>query len=255
MIGLTAAAAGGVVGTTAHAGVRRTGFERAAGVAVVGGAPKVLCLLDGSWVLAGVAGDVRPTEGLAGAVIADVTTDGSGALAVGSGAREEATVWRSADGVRWVEVLRLAGTKSEFTAVGQGLVLGSVLTGEGVPRSTVAARRQAGSWATVPTRGLDGEQSVTALTASAGGWRAASVGASGTTLFRSGDGSIWAKDGKLADTVVKGLLPDRWVGNSLGGTTARASKAVAVSRDAIAIGAAGNRSYWLVDGRLVTAGI
>jgi hypothetical protein len=254
VIGMTAAAVG-VSGTAAHAATRGTGFTRAAGVAMIGGAPRALCLMGDDWVLAD-EDSIRPTKGLSGATVVDLAADGRGALAVGSrpaGDGSEAVVWQSADGTAWHEVLRLAGTDSEFTAVAGGLVLGSLLTLERAHAGAVSARRSRGSWRTTPVQGIG--HVVTALTSAAGGWTAAAIGTAGTTVYQSADGSAWTVSAKLSDAVVKDMQPGRWVGNGLAGTTAKASAPVGVPRDAVAVGVVGDRSYWLVDGRLIAARI
>lgn len=104
------------------------------------------------------------------------------------------------------------------------------------------------------------------------GWVAAAITQDGTTLYRSPDGSAWSTvdRGQLEDTAVQGILLEgnggiRWVANAIGGSAAitgtvgAGRQPVAVPENAHVVGAVWTRrgplSYWLVDGRLVTAGI
>jgi hypothetical protein len=255
-------------------------LTRAAGVAVVGLAPRALCLRGGRWVLAGEDGSVVDTQGLDGATVLDLAAGPAGVFAAGSqpaGAASEAAIWRSADGISWQEVMRLRGVNSEFTAVGTGpapaMALGSVLTEERAPKATIAARLESGSWSPVPVRGLEptAEQPITTLSGNESGWLASSVGSNGTVLFRSADGMAWgAHDGGIEDAAVQALLFEtgggvRWVGNALSGAATLAGRvggertSVPVPKEAHAVGAVwtthGAVSYWLVDGRLLAAAI
>jgi hypothetical protein len=256
-------------------------ISRSAGVAVLGQSAKALCLLGTSWVLVDEDGTTYPTTGLEGATVLDVAADDRGVLAVGSRPAPpdtEATIWRSADGVTWHEVMRLTGTNSEFTGVGFGpgtaMALGSELTEERAPARTIAARRWQRVWTEIPVTGLEqtAEQAITTLTGNRSGWIAAAVTQDGTTLYQSPDGSVWTTVGAgyLNDTAVQGVLLEsngavRWVANAIGGSAALTGtvgadrRPVSVRQDAHAVGAVWSRrgplSYWLVDGRLVTAGI
>ncbi|CAM3536359.1 hypothetical protein KIPE111705_13020 [Kibdelosporangium persicum] len=276
VLGIVAAAS--AAGTTATA---RPLFTRAAGVAVLGQSAKALCLLGTSWVLVDEDGTTYPTTGLEGADVIDVAADDRGVLAVGSRPAPpftEATIWQSADGVTWTEVMRLAGTNTEFTGVGFGpgtaMALGSALTEERAPARTVAARRWQRTWSQIPVTGLEqtAEHAITTLSGNRSGWVAAAITQEATTLYHSPDGSAWAAvaAGRLEDAAVQGILLDgngavRWVANAIGGSAAITGTVgggrgpVAVREDAHAVGAVWTRrgplSYWLVDGRLVTAGI
>ncbi|MCE7004770.1 hypothetical protein LWC34_18350 [Kibdelosporangium philippinense] len=265
------------IGTTAHA---QPTFTRSAGVAELGQSPKALCLLGSSWVLVDEDGTTYPTTGLEGATVLDVATDARGVLAVGSRPAPpftEATVWQSADGLTWHETMRLTGTNTEFTGVGFGpgtaMALGSGLTEERAPTRTIAARRTPQGWSEVPVTGLEqtAEHAITTLSGNRSGWIAAAVTQDGTTLYRSPDGSAWSTvdAGQLDDTAVQGILLEdnaiRWVANAIGGSAAitgtvgAGRRPVAVPENAQLVGAARSRrgplSYWLVDGRPVTAGI
>jgi hypothetical protein len=255
-------------------------LTRAAGVAVVALTPKALCLQGDRWVLVGEDGGIVSTTGLEGATVVDLSSGPLGVWAVGSqpaGPASEAVVWQSADGVAWREAMRLRGTNSEFTAVGTGpagaMALGSLLTEERAPKATVAAALTGGSWAEVPVRGLEpsAEKPLTTLSGNDSGWLAAAVGSSGTALFRSIDGLSWGPhEAGIEDAAVQALLFEatgsvRWVGNALSGTATLVGRVggerteVAVPKEAHAVGAVwttnGPVSYWLVDGRLVAAGI
>jgi hypothetical protein len=256
-------------------------LSRAAGVAVLGEAAKALCLSGTSWVLVDEDGTIYPTTGLEGATVLDVSADDRGVLAVGSRpapSGTEATIWRSADGVTWHEAMRMVGTNSEFTGVGFGpgtaMALGSALTEERAPARTIAARRWQRVWTEIQVTGLEptAEQAITTLSGNRDGWIAASITQDGSTLYRSTDGSSWSTVGSgfLEDAAVQGVLLEaaggvRWVANAIGGSAAITGKVgagrqpVPVREDAHAVGAVWTRrgalSYWLVDGRLVTAQI
>jgi hypothetical protein len=267
--------------TAAGTAAAQQTLTRAAGVAVLGQAAKVLCLAGTSWVLVDEDGTTYPTTGLEGANVLDVSADDRGVLAVGSRPappHTEATIWRSADGVTWHEAMRLAGTNSEFTGVGFGpgtaMALGSALTEERAPTRTIAARRWQRVWTEIPVTGLEqtAEQAITTVSGNRSGWVAAAITQDGTTLYQSPDGSAWntVGAGYLNDAAVQGVLLEsngavRWVANGIGGSAAITGtvgadrRPVSVREDAHAVGAVWSRrgplSYWLVDGRLVTAGI
>ncbi len=276
VLGVVAAAS--AIGTTATA---QPILTKAAGVAELGQSAKALCLLGTSWVLVDEDGTTHPTTGLEGANVLDVAADARGVLAVGSRPAPpftEATVWQSADGAAWHEVMRLTGTNTEFTGVGFGpgtaMALGSELTEERAPMRTIAARRLPSGWTEIPVTGLEqtAEHAITTLSGNRSGWVAAAITQDGTTLYRSPDGSAWSTvdRGQLEDTAVQGILLEgnggiRWVANAIGGSAAitgtvgAGRQPVAVPENAHVVGAVWTRrgplSYWLVDGRLVTAGI
>jgi hypothetical protein len=240
--------------------------DRTAGVFVApGGTPFLLAHQDGQWVLVDENGSVRITDGLAGADLVDVTGDGTTLVAVGAVSGDPtAAVWESGDGVAWREVRRLHGVRSEFTAVGPGLALGSVVKHERAPMVRIAARRTASGWTTVPVRGLEWTDglSATAVAPTATGWIAAAVDISGTVLHTSRDGVTWAARPRLDGVAVRGLAQVgdavRWVGNEmvdatpLTGVLDADRTRPAVPQDAKALGVAGTRSGWLAGGRLIT---
>lgn len=284
VIGVTGLVAVGsaVAPAPAHASTAPAadGLTRAAGIAIIGLTPTALCLQGDRWVLVTEDGSITPTTGLDGATVVDLAAGVAGVFAAGSlpaGEATEAAIWQSADGLAWREVMRLRGFNSEFTAVGTGpspaMALGSVLTEERAPKATVAARLIGGSWSVVPVRGLEptAEQPMTTLSGHESGWLAAAVGSNGTAVFRSADGVSWAApDPGIEDAAVQALLFEanggvRWVGNPLSGAAAVTGRlggertTVPVPKEAHAVGAVwttnGPVSYWLVDGRLVAAGI
>jgi hypothetical protein len=241
--------------------------DKTAGVFVApGGTPLLLAHQDGHWVLIDEGGSVRITDGLAGAELVDVTGDGTTLVAVGAVSGDPtAAVWESADGVTWREVRRLHGVRSEFTAVGPGLALGSVVKHERAPVVRIAARRTASGWNTVPVRGLEWTDGLaaTAVATTADGWIAAAVDVSGTVLHTSRDGVTWTARPRLDGVAVRGLaqVGDRthWVGNEMVDATPVTGvldadrTRPAVPQDAKALGVAGTRSGWLTGGRLITA--
>ncbi|XVS61091.1 hypothetical protein ACQPYE_22580 [Actinosynnema sp. CA-299493] len=241
--------------------------RKAAGVFLApDGTPLMLTEQDGRWVVADEGGSVRITTGLAGADLVDVTRDGSTCHAVGAlGGDPIATIWESADGVTWREARRLHGVRSEFTAVGGGLAFGSVLKHERASVVRIAARRTASGWNTVPVRGLEWTDglSATAVAATPDGWVVAAVDISGTVLHTSRDGVTWTTRPRLDGVAVRGLTSVagrvHWVGNELVDATPLTGvldadrTSPAVPRDAKALGVAGTRSGWLTAGRLITA--
>jgi hypothetical protein len=248
---------------------------RAAGVAVLDGRPKALCRVDSRWVLVGLDGVTAATTGLEGANIVDMSGGRNGVLAAGSrraGEITEAAVWQSADGRDWREVVRLTGINSEYTAVGfdsrSAMALGSTLTIEGAPKSTIAARRSAFRWTTVPVTGLEttDQQAIVMVSGTPSGWLTAAVTQDGTTFAQSADGFAWTALGDVAEVAVQGVRVAsngaiRWMGNAISGAAAIAGTvgaghaSVAVGQDAQAVGTVRGSGYWLVDGRLVAAEI
>ena len=240
--------------------------RKAAGVFLASdGTPLMLTEENGQWVVIDEGGSVRITEGLAGADLVDVTTHGSAFHAVGALRGDPiATIWESTDGVTWHEARRLHGVRSEFTAVGGGLAFGSVLKHERASAVRIAARRTASGWSTVPVRGLEwtDDLSATAVAASADGWVVAAVDVSGTVLHTSRDGVTWTSRPRLDGVAVRGLAPVagrvHWVGNEmvdatpLTGVLDADRTRPAVPQDAKALGVAGTRAAWLTGGRLIT---
>ncbi|ROP42633.1 hypothetical protein [Saccharothrix texasensis] len=257
----------------AHAGAAAPASDaaenprKAAGVFLApDGTPLMLTEQDGQWIVADEGGSVRITSGLAGADLVDVTRDGSTCHAVGALSGDPiATIWESTDGVTWREARRLHGVRSEFTAVGGGLAFGSVLKHERASVVRIAARRTASGWNTVPVRGLEWTDglSATAVTATSDGWVVAAVDVSGTVLHTSRDGVTWTARPRLDGVAVRGLASVagrvHWVGNEvvdatpLTGVLDADRTSPAVPRDAKALGVAGARSGWLTGGRLITA--
>ncbi|NUT49733.1 MAG: hypothetical protein HOV94_20835 [Saccharothrix sp.] len=241
--------------------------RKAAGVFLASdGTPFMLAQADGAWVLADESGSVRITEGLGGAHLVDVARDGATFHAVGALSGEPvATIWESADGVTWREARRLHGVRSEFTAVGGGLAFGSVLKHERASAVRIAARRTSSGWSTVPVRGLEWTDglSATAVTATPDGWVVAAVDIAGTVLHGSRDGVTWSPLPRLDGVAVRGLASAggrvHWVGNEMAdatpltGVLGAGRTSPAVPADAKALGLAGTRSGWLTGGRLITA--
>ncbi|WP_033442451.1 hypothetical protein [Saccharothrix sp. NRRL B-16314] len=241
--------------------------DKTAGVfAAADGTPLLLTHRDDQWVLVDEGGSVRITTGLAGADLVDVTSDGTTFIAVGAVSGDPiATIWESTDGIAWHEVRRLHGVRSEFTAVGGGLALGSVVKHERASVVRIAARRTANGWTTVRVRGLEWTDglSATAVAATADGWIVAAVDISGTVLHTSRDGVSWTTRPRLDDVAVRGLTAVdgrvHWVGNEIVDATPLAGVLDAgttrpdVPADAKALGVAGTRSGWLTGGRLITA--
>ncbi|SDJ31949.1 hypothetical protein SAMN05192558_10839 [Actinokineospora alba] len=271
MIGAAGLAAVAAVGPGAGLAAASTEVDLCAGVAVVGDHPQVLCRQDSRWVLIGDDGVAKATTGLAGALVLDVATDARGALAAGS-IDGEAALWSSADGLAWREVLRLRGRRSMFTAVAASpsaaMALGSDLSGEDVPRGTIAARRLGANWSLGAVTGLEPTAYVTTLAVGRNGWLAGTIGSQETVLHVSSDGAAWSElaAGRLDDAAVQGVLDDgsvRWVGNAIGGSAALAGTVGAgrgpagVPDRAHAVGLVrthrGRVSYWLLDGKLQTA--
>ncbi|MEU4446425.1 hypothetical protein AB0K14_06810 [Actinosynnema sp. NPDC050801] len=230
------------------------------------GAPSMLTHQDGHWVLVDEGGSVRITDGLVGADLVDVTGDGTTFHAVGALSGDPiATIWESTDGLAWREARRLHGVRSEFTAVGGGLAFGSVLKHERASVVRIAARRTPSGWNTVPVRGLEWTDglSATAVAATGDGWVVAAVDISGTVLHTSRDGVTWTSRPRLDGVAVRGLASVdgrvHWVGNEmvdatpLTGVLDADRTRPAVPQDAKALGVAGTRSGWLTGGRLITA--
>ncbi|MFE9750588.1 hypothetical protein ACFYOT_37265 [Saccharothrix saharensis] len=241
--------------------------RKAAGVFLApDGTPLMLTEQNGQWVVIDEGGSVRITDGLTGADLVDVTGDGGTCHAVGALSGDPvATIWESTDGVTWREARRLHGVRSEFTAVGGGLAFGSVLKHERASAVRIAARRTPSGWSTVPVRGLEWTDglSATAVAATPDGWVVAAVDISGTVLHTSRDGVTWTSRPRLDGVAVRGLVTVdgrvHWVGNEmvdatpLTGVLDADRTRPAVPQDAKALGLAGARSGWLTGGRLITA--
>ncbi|TQM78474.1 hypothetical protein FHX81_0743 [Saccharothrix saharensis] len=241
--------------------------RKAAGVFLApDGTPLMLTEQNGQWVIVDEGGSVRITDGLTGADLVDVTGDGGTYHAVGALSGDPiATIWESTDAVTWREARRLHGVRSEFTAVGGGLAFGSVLKHERASAVRIAARRTPSGWSTVPVRGLEWTDglSATAVAATPDGWVVAAVDVSGTVLHTSRDGVTWTSRPRLDGVAVRGLVAVagrvHWVGNEvvdatpLTGVLDGDRTRPAVPRDAKALGLAGARSGWLTGGRLITA--
>ncbi|MBB5802779.1 hypothetical protein F4560_002547 [Saccharothrix ecbatanensis] len=244
----------------------KTTPDKTAGVfAAAGGTPLLLTQRDNQWVLVDEGGSVRITTGLTGADLVDVTSDGTTFTTVGAVSGDPiATIWESTDGIAWTEVRRLHGVRSEFTAVGGGLALGSVVKHERASVVRIAARRTANGWNTVRMRGLEWTDglSATAVAATADGWIVAAVDISGTVLHTSRDGVNWTARPRLDGVAVRGLTAVdgrvHWVGNEMVDATPLTGVLDAdttrpdVPADAKALGVAGTRSGWLTGGRLIT---
>lgn len=261
-----AATAALVTAVPAHAAPAPAPGTTAGALLGPGGTPFLLAHLDGDWVLLDERGSVRITSGLGGATLVAAANDGDRLVAVGSlDTDPTAAVWESTDGATWREARRLHGVRSEFTAVGGGLALGSVVKTERASVVRIAARRTASGWATVPVRGLEWTDGLaaTAVARTADGWVAAAVDQAGTVLHASRDGVAWTALPRLDGVAVRGLaaLGGRvhWVGNELVEATPLAGvldagrRQPAVPADAKALGVVGARSAWLAGGRLITA--
>ncbi|QFZ19411.1 hypothetical protein [Saccharothrix syringae] len=266
---LGAAATAALVTTTAtpaRAAAAAPG-ETAGALLAPDGTPAALTRVDGQWALLDESGSVRITTGLGTADLVDATVDGDRLVAVGSlgGDQPVAAIWESTDGTAWHEVRRLHGVGSQFTAVGGGLALGSVVKQERASVVRIAARRTASGWATVRVRGLEWTDGLaaTAVARTPGGWVAAAVDRVGTVLHTSADGVNWTARPRLDGVAVRGLAAlgggVHWVGNELveavplTGFLDADRRQPAVPADAKALGVVGARSAWLAGGRLITA--
>ncbi|MFC6087670.1 hypothetical protein [Saccharothrix lopnurensis] len=263
-----AATAALVTAVPAHATAAAAAPGKTAGALLApDGNPYLLTWTDGQWVLLDERGSVRITRGLGSAALVDVAADGDRLVAVGSlaGADPTAAIWESTDGATWREARRLHGVRSEFTAVGGGLALGSVVKTERASVVRIAARRTGSGWATVPVRGLEWTDGLaaTAVARTADGWVAAAVDQAGTVLHTSRDGVSWTARPRLDGVAVRALAPlgggVHWVGNELveatplTGVLDAGQRQPAVPADAKALGVVGARSAWLAGGRLITA--
>lgn len=259
-----------VPGTAAAAAPLK--LDRAVGVAGTGGAVHTLGRTPDGWFLVAANGSGRPTTGLENADLLDLTGDAGGFVAVGSakeGGRDVPVVWESADGLTWHATVRLSAHDGHFSAVASDgrdvLVMGADLTLERAPRQRVAVLRTAAGWSSVPVTGLEytREWAATAVAGGAAGWVLSTVDATGSMIATSADGRTWTAGAHLVDAAVRSLAFTksgvRWVANAMGGSgglkgvVGADREVVPVPREAQALGAIGNRSYWLAEGHIVTA--
>lgn len=270
------ATAGAVVATgvaTAGTATAAATLERAVGVARLGSTVHTLGRAPGGWLLVAANGATRPTTGLAGADVLDLTRGPSGGLvavgALADGDRSIPAVFESADGLDWRVATSLTGLDGHLTAVavhgGTALAMGALLTLERAPRQRLAVRYRGGRWAVVAVDGLEytDEWAVTSTAPGAGGWLMSAVDSTGSMLATSRDGVRWTAGAALVDTAVRSLAVTaagvRWVGNAMGGTggltgvVGAGRRPVPVPAEAKALGAIGDQSYWLAGGRIVSA--
>jgi hypothetical protein len=266
------AAAGTALSGTALAAAAPAKVDRAAGVGLLGGIPHTLGHGADGWVLLAADGTARATTGLVDAEVYDMTAAPGGLVAVGAvvaGARSVPAVWESVDGLAWRRVSELTGLDGHLTAVGTfgatALAVGAQLTLERAPRQRIVVRRDAAGWALVPATGLEytDQWTATAVAGGANGWTVSTADASGSAIATSPDGRAWTAGSQLLDAAVRSLAVTgagtRWVGNVIGGSGALTGvvgaerRPVTVPLEAKALGAVGDRSYWLVDGRIVSA--
>lgn len=268
-VGAAAAVTGITTGTASAAPAK---VDRAVGVAPIGGTVHTLGLTADGWVLVAANGSSRPTTGLTGADLYDLAIAPGGLVAVGAvadGDRAIPTVWESVDGLAWRTATQLSGLDGHLTAVAThgstALAMGSHLTLERAPRQRLALRYTGSGWSSVPLTGLEhtNEWAASAVAGGAGGWVLSTVEAAGSVLATSADGLTWTRGDQLVDAAVRSLAFTgagvRWVGNAMGGTggitgvVGANRRPVPVPAEAQALGAVGDQSYWLVDGRIVSA--
>lgn len=233
-------------------------IDRAVGVAQLGKTVHILGRGSRGWVRVGVDSAAQPTRGLGLAEINGMTATGDVLVAVGAEGTIP-TVWESADGVTWRRVLRLDQLDGHLTAVGVSsgdvLATGAELTLERAPHRRIVVLRTNNRWSTVPARGLapTDELTATAVGASGTGWVMSTVDANGSVLSRSADGRVWTVEETMTGTAVKAFDRGSWVANAMadpGGVTGPRRSAAPAGQ---AIGMVDGRSYWLVDGHVVTA--
>ncbi|GAB3472542.1 hypothetical protein [Actinophytocola sediminis] len=261
------------VATAGTASAAPATLDRAVGVARLGATVHTLGLASDGWLLVAANGSSRPTTGLAGADVLDLAAGpAGGVVAVGAladGDRSSPTVWESADGLDWHVATSLTGLDGHLTAVavrgGDALALGALLTVERAPRQRFALRYQDNSWQVAPVDGLayTDELAVSAAAGGPDGWLLSTVDSSGSVLATSADGLTWTAGAGLVDTAIRSLAVTgagvRWVGNVIGGSGGQSGvvgagrQPVAVPQEAKALGVLGDQSYWLVDGRIVSA--
>lgn len=257
----------GAVATLGVAAMSATGtataapatIDRAVGVARLGKTVHILGRARGGWVRVGADGSAQPTRGLGDAELNGLSATGDVLLAVGA-ERTEPAVWESTDGVSWRQATRLDGVDGHLTAIGAhggtALAVGALLTLERAPRQRIVLRRTESGWTTVPARGLEytDELTATAVGGDQAGWVLSTVDASGSLLARSADGLTWTPDTRLADAAVKSFDGGKWIANTMGGTAGvTGPRRSATPPGGQAVGLLDGRSYWLVDGHIVTA--
>lgn len=249
--------------------------DRAVGVARLGSTVHTLGRTGEGWLLVAANGSARPVSGLDGADVADLATAEGGLVAVGSvpeGDRQVPTVWESVDGLAWRVAARLSGLDGHLSAVavhgGAALAVGAHLTLERAPRQRLVLRGGAAGWDTVAVTGLEHTDRIAATAVAGGrtGWLLATVDSTGSLVATSADGAAWtpsAVEPRLVDAAVRALADTaggvRWIANGMGGMATvggvlgGARYPVAVPAGAQALGVVAGRSYWLADGRIVTA--
>lgn len=268
------AAASGVAGASAaSASAAAATVDRAVGVARLGSTVHTLGLHAGGWLLVAANGSTRPTTGLTGADVLDLTSGPDGGMvavgALADGDRSVPTVWDSPDGLDWRVATSLTGLDGHLTAVAvhgdSAFAMGALLTLERAPRQRIALRYNDNSWSVAPVDGLEhtDERTVSAAAGGAEGWVVSIVDANGSVLATSEDGLTWTASSGLVDAAVRSLTftPSgvRWVGNVMGGSggltgvAGAGRRPVPVPAEAKALGVIGNRSYWLSGGRIVSA--
>jgi hypothetical protein len=252
-----AVAALGVTAMSGTALAAPAAVDRAAGVARLGRTVHVLGRTREGWVHIAADGATRPARGLGGAEVNAVAAHRGALVAVGADGVRPA-VWQSRDGVSWRRVARFDDVDGHLTAVGAhggtALAVGARLTLERAPHQRIVMRDSGSGWVTVPARGLEhtDELTATAVGGDATGWTLSTVDANGSLLARSADGVGWTPADRLTDAAVKSFEGTDWVGNAMGGTTGvvRTRRAVPQGQ---AVGLLDGRSYWLVSGHIVTA--
>lgn len=255
--------AGAALGVTAIAGTptatAATRIDRAVGVARLGDTVHILGRTRVGWVRVGADGSARPTRGLGAAELNSLSAAGGVLLAVGAD-RSVPAIWESTDGVSWRQATRLDGVDGHLTASGAyggvALAVGAQLTLERAPRKRIVLRRTERGWATVPTRGLEytDEFTATAVGGDPSGWVLSTVDANGSLLARSVDGLGWTPDTRLVDTAVKSFDDGTWVANAMAGSAGLTGPRRSLARSGgQAVGLLDDRSYWLADGRIVSA--
>lgn len=235
-----------------------TTIDRAVGVARLGSTVHILGRGRRGWVRVGVDGSAQPTRGLGLAEINGMTATDDVLVAVGADGTTPA-VWESTDGVTWRRTVRLDRLTGHLTAVGAygGSVLaaGAELTIERAPHQRIMLRRSTSGWATVPTSGLEQtiELTATAVGGSATGWTLSTVDATGSVLADSPDGLKWTVQSRLTGAAIKAFERGSWVANAMADPTGLTGPHRAPAPEGQAIGIVDGRSYWLVDGHIVTA--
>jgi hypothetical protein len=273
-------AAVATIGVTAMAGTASASaqvkLDRAVGVAGTGGTVHTLGRTPGGWLLVAADGSSRPTTGLDNADLLDLTGDLTGGavgfVAVGSfkeGGRDVPAVWESVDGLTWQATVRLTDLDGHLSAVastgGEVLAMGAHLTLERAPHQRIGLLRTKTGWSALPLTGLDytREWAASAVAGGDSGWVLSTVDSTGSMIATSPDGSTWSAGGTEVAAAVRSLAFTgagiRWVANAMGGSggltgvVGAGRRPVPVPQDAQALGAIGDQSYWLADGRIISA--